>query len=139
MVAAAVLALTTLTATQVLLRLNRQAAQIRVMNAAKTEALSRVQQISQCAYAPYAKTPVIPELLRVGTTITPTDKPIDLGGAANFTDNAPSDLGHIPAWVTWTVANVNGSSGIVSVQCTINYTYLGKNLSYDLFTYKSPD
>lgn len=135
MVAAAVLALTTLTATQVLLRLNRQAALIRVINAAKAEALSRIQQVSQSAYAPNADTPVIPDLLKVRTTTTN----IDLGGAASTTDTAPTDLGHIPATVTWTVASVGGSSGIVSVRCNISYTYLNRNLSYELFTYKAPD
>lgn len=129
MVAAAVLALTTLTATQVLLRLNRQAATIRVMNAAKAEALSRIQQVSQIAYAPNANTPVVPTLLTVGTTTTN----IDLGSTS-------TDLGSIPGTATWTVANVGASgSGIVSVRCTINYTYLGRSLSYELFTYKSPD
>lgn len=130
MVAAAVLALTSLTATQVLLRLNRQAAAIRVMNAAKTEALSRIQQVSQSAYAPNADPPVIPDLLKVNAT--PTSTAIDLGSTT-------TDLGSIPGTVTWTVANVNGSSGIRSVKCTVNYTYLGKNLSYELLTYKSPD
>lgn len=130
MVAAAVLALTTLTATQVLLRLNRQAATIRVMNAAKAEALSRVQQISQAPYAPNADTPVVPDLLKVRTVTTPN---VEIGSTS-------TDLGSIPATVIWTVANVgSSSSGIVSVRCTINYTYLGRSLSYELLTYKSPD
>ncbi len=134
MVAAALLALVCLSATQVLLRLNRQAAVVRVINAAKAEALSRVQQISQCAYAPYADTPVVPALLKPGTTTTA----IDLGGAASATDNAPTDLGHIPGTATWVVTSV-GSAGIVSVRCTITYNYLGRDFSYELFTYKAPD
>lgn len=128
MVAAAILALTTVTATQALLQLNRQAATVRVMNAAKAEALSRIQQVSQCAYDPSATPAVIPALLAVGTTT----QAVDLGSTS-------TDLGSIPGTATWTVTNVSGDSNILSVRCTIKYKYLNKDLSYELFTYKSPD
>lgn len=127
MVAAAVLILTALAVTQALLQLNRQAATARVMNAAKAEALSRIQQVSQCAYNPDALPPVIPTILTVGSTT----QAVDLG--SNLTD-----LGSIPGTATWTVASLSGSN-ILSVRCTIAYKYLNKNLSYELFTYKSPD
>ena len=128
MIAAAVLALTAVTATQALLQLNRQAAVVRVMNAAKAAALSQIQQISQCAYNPTATPPVIPALLNPGTTTSSTD----LGSTS-------TDLGSIPATVTWVVNNINGQTGLISVRCTVNYTYLGRNLTYVLFTYKAAD
>ncbi len=128
MVAVAVLVLSAVTVTQALLTLNRQAALSRVTNAAKAEALSRIQQVSQAAYAPTALPPVIPTILAEGTTT----QAIDLG--SNLTG-----LGSIPGTAKWTVSTLAGGSNIRSVQCTITYKYLGKNLSYELFTYKSPD
>jgi prepilin-type N-terminal cleavage/methylation domain-containing protein len=128
MVATALLALTAITATQALLHLNRQAALSRVSNAAKAEALSRIQQVSQCAYNPDALLPVIPSILTIGTTTAQ----IDLGSTL-------TDLGSIPGTATWTVSSVSGSSNTRSVRSTITYKYLGRNLSYELFTYKSPD
>jgi hypothetical protein len=124
----AVLALCAVSVTQALLRLNRQAAISRVMNAAKAEALSRIQQVSQCSYNPDANPAVVPALLTVGTTTTA----VDLG--SNLTG-----LGSIPGTATWTVAAVAANPKILSVHCTITYKYLSRNLSYDLFTYKSPD
>lgn len=128
MVAVAVLVLSAVTVTQALLTLNRQAALSRVTNAAKAEALSRIQQVSQAAYAPTALPPVIPTILAEGTTT----QAIDLG--SNLTG-----LGSIPGTAKWSVSTLAGGSNIRSVQCTITYKYLGKNLSYELFTYKSPD
>jgi prepilin-type N-terminal cleavage/methylation domain-containing protein len=128
MVAIGVLAITAVAVTQALLQLNRQAAISRVMNAAKAEALSRIQQVSQCSYNPDATPAVIPTLLNVGTTTTT----VDLG--SNLTG-----LGSIPATETWAVANVAGNAETLSVRCTLNYTYLGKKLSYELFTYKASD
>ncbi len=128
MIAAAVLAITAVTSTQALLQLNRQAAVVRVMNAAKAAALSRIQQVSQCAYNPTASPAVVPALLTVGTTTSSTD----LGSTS-------TDLGSIPATVTWVVANVAGQPSLLSVRCRVNYTYLGRNLTYELFTYKAAD
>lgn len=128
MVAAAVLVLTAVTSTQALLTLNRQAAVVRVMNAAKAAALSRVQQVSQCAYNPTATPAVVPAILTVGTTT----QPADLGSTS-------TGLGSIPATVTWTVANVAGQPSLLSVRCTVRYTYLSRNLTYELFTYKAAD
>ncbi|MEP6668427.1 MAG: type II secretion system protein [Chthoniobacter sp.] len=127
MVAVMVLAITAVTVTQALLQLNRQAAISRLTNAAKAEALSRIQQVSQCAYDPTATPVVIPTILAVGTTTTA----VDLGSST-------TGLGSIPGTATWTVASL-GTSNILSVKCTIAYTYLSKQLSYELFTYKSPD
>lgn len=126
MVSVGILLVTALTVTQALLHLNRQAALSRVTNAAKAEALSRIQQVSQCAYNPDALPPVIPTILTVGTTT----QNINLG--SNLTG-----LGNIPGTATWTVQNLPGN--IRSVRCRITYTYLNRNLSYELFTYKSPD
>jgi type II secretory pathway pseudopilin PulG len=128
MVACGVLVLTAVSVTQALLQLNRQAAISRVSNAAKAQALSMIQEVSQCSYSPDATPPVIPTLLNVGTTT----QSVDLGSTL-------TGLGSIPGTATWTVASLSDGSNVRSVQCTINYTYLGKNLSYDLFTYKSPD
>ncbi len=128
MVALTILVLGAVTVTQALLQLNRQAATARVMNAAKAEALSRIWQVAQCAYSPDALPAVIPSILTTGTTTTN----VDLG--SNLTG-----LGSIPAKATWFVASVPGGAGIRSVRCTINYKYLGRNQSYELFTYKSPD
>jgi hypothetical protein len=128
MVAATVLVLTAVGVTQALLQLNRQAATSRVMNAAKAEALSRIQQVAQCAYNPVALPPVIPSILIVGTTT----QTVDLGSSL-------TGLGNIPATATWTVSSVSGSANTRSVRCTINYKYLSRNLAYELFTYKSPD
>ena len=128
MVAVAVLAICAVTVTMSLLQLNRRAAISRVTNAAKAEALSRIQQVSQCAYDPSTTPPVIPTLLATGTTTSAVDLGSTLAG-----------LGSIPGTATWTVTNPSSATNILSVRCTINYKYLGKNLSYELFTYKSPD
>ena len=128
MISLAVLALCAVVVTQALLRLNRQAAISRVMNAAKAEALSRIQEVSQCSYNPDANPAVIPALLTAGTTTSA----VDLG--SNLTG-----LGSIPGTATWTVTSVAAAPKTLSVQCTISYKYYGKNLSYALFTYKSPD
>ncbi len=128
MVAVTVLVLTAIVVTQALLQLNRQAAISRVMNAAKAEALSRIQQVSQLSYNPEATPPVIPTILATGTTT----QAIDLGSSL-------TGLGSIPGTATWKVANVSGTSNLLSVQCTITYKYLSRNLSYELFTYKSAD
>lgn len=127
-VAVGVLVISAVTVTQALLKLNRHAAIVRVMNAAKAEALSRIQQVSQCAYAPEALPPVIPSILVTGTTT----QAVNLGAST-------TGLGNIPGTATWTVASIGGGSKILSVRCTITYKYFGKNLSYELFTYKSPD
>jgi len=128
MVAVAVLAICAVTMTMSLLQLNRRAAISRVANAAKAEALSRIQQVSQCAYDPSANPPVIPALLTAGTTTST----VDLGSTL-------TGVGSIPGTATWTVASLSSTTNILSVKCTINYKYLGKSLSYELFTYKSPD
>jgi type II secretory pathway pseudopilin PulG len=128
MVAVSVLALCAVSVTQALLQINRRAAISRVTNAAKAEALSRIQQVSQWAYNPEATPEVIPTALTVGTTT----EAIDLGSNA-------TDLGSIPGTAVWTVTRISVVSKILSVRCTINYKYLSKNLSYELFTYKAPD
>jgi prepilin-type N-terminal cleavage/methylation domain-containing protein len=129
MVAMTVLALTAVSVTQALLQINRRAAIARVINAAKAEALSRIQQVSQCSYNPTATpTPVIPTILATGTTTTT----VDLGSTA-------TGLGSIPATETWTVSSVATGANILFVKCTLKYTYLNRNLSYELSTYKSPD
>ena len=127
LVALTVLILCAVVVTQALLRLNRQAAISRLENAAKAEALSRIQQVSQCSYNPDANPAVVPTILATGTTTTA----VDLGSSA-------TGVGSIPGTATWTVASVSGTETL-SVRCTITYKYLGKNLSYELFTYKSPD
>ena len=128
MVAVTVLVIAAVSVTQALLQLNRRAAIARVMNAAKAEALSRIQQVTQCAYAPDAVPAVIPTILAVQSKTTD----IDLGAST-------TGLGPVPGTVTWTVVALGGDAKMRSVQCTINYKYFGKNLSYELFTYKSPD
>ncbi len=128
MVAGVLLVLTAVTVTQALLQLNRQAAISRVKNAAKAEALSRIQQVSQCAYSPDALPAVIPTILNIGTTT----QAIDLGSTL-------TDLGSIPGTATWAVSTVAGTAKILSVRSTITYKYFGKSQSYELFTYKSPD
>lgn len=127
MVALMVLVISAVAITQALLQLNRRAAISRIMNAAKAEALSRIQQVSQCSYDPAAKPAVIPTLLATGTTT----QVVDLGSSL-------TGLGSIPGTATWTVTNLS-TTNVLSVRCTIAYKYLGKNLSYELFTYKSPD
>jgi type II secretory pathway pseudopilin PulG len=126
--ALAVLALTAVVITQAMLQLNRRAAISRVMNAAKAEALSRIEEVSQLSYSPDATPAVIPTLLNVGTTTTA----VDLGSSA-------TGLGSIPGTATWTVAKVANTDNTLSVNCTISYKYFNKNHSYALFTYKAPD
>jgi prepilin-type N-terminal cleavage/methylation domain-containing protein len=128
MVAVAVLVISAVAVTQAMLQLNRQAALSRVTNAAKAEALSRIQQVSQCSYAPDANPAVIPTILAVQTTTTT----VDLGSTL-------TGLGSIPATEVWKVAKVSSTSSILTVQCTISYRYLNKNQSYELFTYRSSD
>jgi len=128
LVSVTVLVLTAVMVTQALLQLNRRAAIARVTNAAKAEALSRIQQVAQCSYDPDALPPVIPTILVPGTTTAA----VDLGSSL-------TGLGSIPGTATWTVASLSGGTNIRSIRCTIAYKYFGKNLSYELFTYKSPD
>ncbi len=128
MVAATILVLVAVTTTQALLHFNRRAAISRVSNAAKAEALSRIQEVSQCAFNPDAQPAVIPAILQIGTTA----QAIDLGSNR-------LDLGVIPGTAIWTVSAVPGGASIRAVKCTIQYTYLGRSLSYELFTYKSSD
>jgi hypothetical protein len=124
----AVLALASVSVTQALLQINRRAALARVSNAAKAEALSRIQQVAQCSYNPTATpTPVIPSILSTCTTTT-----VDLGSTA-------TGLGSIPATEIWTVSSAVPSANILFVKCTLNYTYLNRTVSYELSTYKSPD
>jgi hypothetical protein len=128
MVAMGVLVISAVAVTQALLQINRRAAIARVMNAAKAEALSRIQQVSQASYNPDAVPAVVPTFLAPGTTTSA----VDLGSSL-------TGLGSIPGTATWTVATVPANPKILSVRCTISYKYLNKNLSYELFTYRSPD
>lgn len=128
MVAMGVLVMVSVAVTQALLQINKRAAIARVMNAAKAEALSRIQQVSQASYNPDASPAVIPTLLQTGTTTST----VDLGSSL-------TGLGSIPGTATWTVAATSANPKILSVRCRIDYKYLSKNLSYELFTYKSPD
>lgn len=128
MVAMGVLVFSAVAVTQALLQINRRAAIARVMNAAKAEALSRIQQVAQASYNPDAAPPVIPDILKTGTTTTS----VDLGSSL-------TGLGTIPGTATWTVATAASNPKILTVRCNISYKYLNKNLSYELFTYKSPD
>jgi prepilin-type N-terminal cleavage/methylation domain-containing protein len=127
MVAATVLSLCSVGVTGALLQLNRRAAISRVMNAAKAEALSRIQQVQQLSYDPDASPVVIPSLLS-----SAAPKTVDLGSTL-------TDLGSIPATETWTVSSVPGNAGILSVTCTISYKYMNRNESYQVFTYKAPN
>lgn len=128
MVAVGVLALVSVSVTQAMLQMNRRAAIARVTNAAKAEALSRIQQVSQCAYNPDATPAVIPSIL----TLQNTSTQIDLGSTL-------TGLGSIPGTATWNVTDLASGTNIRSVRCTVAYKYLGKNLSYELVTYRSPD
>lgn len=129
-----VLVIVAVAITQALLQINKRAAIARVMNAAKAEAISRIQQVQQVSYNPDALPAVIPDILKVtATSPTPTPIMVDLG-------NSTTGLGSIPAKVFWSVATpIPSNTKIRSVQCHIEYTYLNKNLHYDLFTYRSPD
>ncbi|EDY17468.1 hypothetical protein CfE428DRAFT_4985 [Chthoniobacter flavus Ellin428] len=127
MVAATVLCLCAVAVTGALLQLNRRAAISRVMNAAKAEALSRIHEVQQLSYDPDASPAVIPGLLS-----SALPKTVDLGSTL-------TNLGSIPATETWTVASVPGNAGILSVTCKISYTYLNRNESYQVFTYKAPN
>jgi hypothetical protein len=127
-VAVAVLTLTTVGGTQALLKANQRAAISRVSNSAKAKALSRIQQLSQLAFKPDANPPVIPSLLSIGTKT----ETINLG-------NEATDLGNIPGTVTWTVRQVAGVTSVRSVLCKVSYSYLGRDFSYELFSYKSSD
>jgi len=130
LVAATVLCLCAVAVTGGLLQLNRRAAVSRVMNAAKAEALSRIHEVQQLSYDPDASPAVIPTLLNVGTTTTT----VNLGSGLNGVD-----LGNIVATEIWTVAAVPGSAEVLSVTCKISYTYLNRNESYQVFTYKAPN
>jgi hypothetical protein len=128
LVALTVLALTAVVVTEAFLQLNRRAAISRITNAAKAEALSRIEEVAQLSYDPDATPAVVPTLLTVGTSTTA----VDLGSSA-------TGLGSIPGTATWTVAKVTGTDDTLSVKCTISCKYLNRNLSYALFTYKAPD
>jgi hypothetical protein len=124
----ALLAITSITITQTLLQLNRRAAVTRLLNAVKAEAISRIQEVSQCSYQPTANPAVVPTILTAGTTTTT----VDLG-------STQTTLGSVPATETWTVTSLSSTTNILSIKCTVSCTYLNRNLSYALFTYKAPD
>lgn len=128
MFALAVLAITSIAITQALLQLNRRAAVTRLLNAAKAEAISRIQEVAQCSYQPTASPAVIPTILTVGTTTTA----VDLG-------STQTTLGSVPGTATWTVTSLSSTTNILSIRCTVSCTYLNRNISYALFTYKAPD
>ena len=127
-VAVTLLSLTVVGGTRAMLNSNRQAAVSRISNAAKAKALSKIQQLSQFAFKPDANPPVVPALLALGTKT----ESINLG-------NEATDLGNVPGTLTWTVANASGVNNIRSVRCKVTYKYLGRDLSYELFTYKAGD
>jgi hypothetical protein len=127
-VAVTILAVTVVGGTQALLKANRSAAISRVTNMAKAKVLSRTQQLSQLAFKPEANPPVIPALLSLGTKT----ETVNLG-------NEATDLGNIPGTITWTVAQATGAPNVRSIRCKVTYQYLGRDLSYELFTYKSAD
>ena len=66
MVAVTVLVFSAVGVTEAMIQLNRQVAISRVSNAAKAEAPSRIQQVSQSAYAPAATLAVITAILATG-------------------------------------------------------------------------
>lgn len=130
MVATTVLALCAVGVTQSLLQINRRAAISRVSNAAKAEALSRIQQVQQLSYDPDASPAVIPTLLVPQTP--PITTTVDLGTTL-------TDLGSIPATETWTVAKAPNNPDILSVKCRIDYKYMNRPQFYEVFTYKAPN
>lgn len=135
LIAIGILSLAIVTATQALLHANRRAALSRVLNLAKAETLSRIQQVSQCAYSPAAVPPVIPSILTIGSS----EQTVNLGSSATDLGSSATDLGNIPGKLTWTVNNSPGNIDVLSIRCAVTYQYLGVNQSYELFTYKSAD
>jgi hypothetical protein len=125
--AIAILVMTTVAVTTAMLQINRQAAIIRLVNAAKAQALSRIQRVAPVSYNPDANPAIIPSILNTGTTT----EAVDLG-------DATTGLGSVSGTSTWIVA-MSGTTQIRSVRCRIDYRYYGRNLSYELFTYKAPD
>jgi prepilin-type N-terminal cleavage/methylation domain-containing protein len=127
MVAASVLALTTIAMTQSMLILNRNSAISRVRNLAKALVLGKIQEAAVVDYDPAGSPAVIPTILNTGTTTTS----VSLG-------DTTTQLGTVPATVTWTVTNT-GVSSVLSIKCRITYTYLKRAQSYEVLTYRTPD
>jgi type II secretory pathway pseudopilin PulG len=113
--------------TRALLQINRQAALVRLVNSAKAQALSNIQQVAPLSYQPDITPAVIPSILNVGTTTSA----VDLG-------DPTTALGSVTGTSTWTVSAV-GSTYIRMVRCRIDFKYYGKSRSYELVTYKAPD
>lgn len=130
MVSAGVLAITTIAMTQSMLILNRNSSLARVRNLAKAMVLSRIQEVGAEAYNPTANPAVIPSNLAVtgsGGTVTN----VNLGDAS-------TELGPVPATMTWTVTNT-GKLSILSVDCLVSYTFLGRKEKYEIVIYRAPD
>ena len=129
-VATTVLALCAVGVTQSLLQLNRRAAVSRILNAAKAEALSRIQQVQQLSYDPDANPAVVPTLLQLQSKVTT----VDLGSTL-------TDLGSIPATETWTVTQTTNNPDILTVRCKVEFKYMNmpRSQSYEVFTYKAPN
>lgn len=126
-VAASVLAITTVVMTQSMLVLNRNSALSRVRNLAKAMVLGRIQEVGAVAYDPAANPAVVPAILTVGTTTST----VNLGDAS-------AQVGAIPATLTWTVGSV-GTTATRSVKCRVDYTYMNRKQNYEALTFRSPD
>lgn len=113
-----------------LLKLNQNAANVRVMNLAKAAVMSRIQQVSVPAYNPTGLPPVVPTALNLGTTTTTTD----IGSTS-------SPLGSVPASIVWSVtAQANAQNvPIRRVSCRINYQFQNRTQSYEMVTFRAPD
>lgn len=127
MVAAAVLALTTIAMTQAMLVLNRNSAIARVRNLAKAMVLGRIQEVAALAYDPTASPAVIPTPLALSNTTTS----VNLG-------DSTAGVGSLPATLTWNVTNV-GATTIRQIKVRVDYTYLNRKQNYEVVTFRAPD
>jgi type II secretory pathway pseudopilin PulG len=142
MVAAGLLALSTVLMTQSMLVLNRNSSIARVRNLAKAKVLEKIQEATVVKYAPNTddKTEPPPLKLTSGEVL----ENIELG-------DATAGIGKLPAKRYYSVKAAGTLSGDKAVQddkdvksvrvvtCRIEYTYLGKTRTYEAVTYRSPD
>lgn len=137
MVAAGLLAMSTVVMTQSMLVLNRNSSVARVRNLAKAAVLSKVQEAAVVKFDPNADDPITPAPLVVTSDPGPIAD-VNLGDAS-------AGLGAIPAKLQYTVIKTSPSATdkdvkeTRTIRCRVDYTYLGKKRYYEVVTYRSPD
>lgn len=130
MLATAILALTAVSFSVALLGSLRQATSTKILNLAKAEALSRVQEVGAVNYNPTSNPAVVPSVLAIGSQTFS----VDLGDLG-------SSVGSVPGTVKMTVSAVANPRNVPirRVLCEVDYNYQKRAYHYEVTTFRSPD